>query len=158
MIFTEKSKLVWGTEPKNWTGAASTGKTVALKRYNRVRFIIQTGAWAAGTVAITLSQGQDIAGTGAKALAFDTMWTNKAAPTTDTLVKTTVASNTFNLDTANSLWVIEVKAEDLDVTNGFCTLHCDGASPGANADFYAVVAEVLEPTFHQATPPTAMLD
>ena len=96
---------------------------------------IQTGAWAGGTAAVTLKQALTVAGGSSKALAFTSMWVNTAgAP--DTFTKTAVVSNTFNLDTANLLYLIEVVASDLDVDNVFDCVGVNIASPGANADFY----------------------
>jgi hypothetical protein len=56
--------------------------------------------------------------------------------TSDTLVKTAVSSNTFNLSAANKIHVIEVLASDL--TAGYTHLRCEVASPGSNADLLAM--------------------
>lgn len=37
-------KPVWAIEPKNWTGAASTGDYVSLKGYTNLTIFIQSGA------------------------------------------------------------------------------------------------------------------
>lgn len=153
----EQTKPVWACEPKNYTGAANTIKYASLKNYDRMLIFIQTGAWAGGTAAVTLKQATDVSGTSNKALAFSYVWINTAgAP--DTFTKTTVSSNTFNLDTANLLYVIEVRASDLDVDNQFDTVGVNVASPGANADFYGVVYLMGAPRYSQASPPTALTD
>jgi hypothetical protein len=133
-------KIVFMIEPKNWTGAAGTDEYVNMKAFEKVCFIIQTGAWAGGTAAVTLVQAKDVAGTDAKALAFTKMYTNDGATTTDTLTETTVANNTFNLDAVNALYVIEVNSAQLDVDNGFDCVNLHVASPGANNDLYSAIA------------------
>jgi hypothetical protein len=130
-------KPVWGTEPKNWTGAASTGDYVSLKGYTNLTIFILSGAWAGGTAAVTVEQATAVAGTGTKALALTEMWMDTAA--TGTFVKTAVTSNTFNLGTANSVWVIELDARSLDIAGGFDCVTVKVATPGANADFYGAL-------------------
>lgn len=134
----DKAKLVFGTAPANYSGAASTSDIVSFKDYNHATVIIQTGAWAGGTAAVTLKQATDVAGTGAKALSFAKMWTNDGDTTSDSLAEIAVASDTFNLDTANAMYVVEIDATDLDLANAFDCLRVDVASPGANADYYGV--------------------
>ncbi len=157
----DKSKFVWATEPKNYTGAASTSDIVSLKNYNHLTILIQTGAWAGGTAAVTLSQCTDVAAAGAKALAFDVMFTNATAVTSDALVKTTVTSNTFALDTANALYIIEVDATTLDLANNFDCVRLDVASPSSNADIYGAVfilGNVARYGGNYATNPSAIID
>jgi hypothetical protein len=56
-----------------------------------------------------------------------------------TFVETAVVANTFNLPAvANTITVLEVDAEDLDVTGGFDCLAVLVASPGANADLLSI--------------------
>lgn len=148
---------VWACEPKSYSGAANTIKYVSLKNYDRLMVYIQTGAWAGGTAAVTLKQATAVAGTGAKALSFSWMWVNTAAAP-DTYTKTAVASDTFNLDTANLLYVIEVVASDLDVANSFDCVGVNIASPGANADFYGVTYTLGNARFPQASLPTSLSD
>ncbi len=134
----ESLKPVWACEPKNYTGAANTIQYVSMKLYGRLMIFIQTGAWAGGTAAVTLKQATAVAGTSNKALAFSWMWVNTAAAP-DTFTKTAVVSNTFAIDTANLLYVIEVVDSDLDVGNAFDCVGVNVATPGSNADFYGVI-------------------
>lgn len=153
----ESFKPVWACEPKSYSGTANTIKYASLKLYDRIMILIQTGAWAAGTAAVTLKQATEVAGTTNKALAFTTMWVNTAgAP--DTFTKTTVTSNTFNLDTANLLYIIEVVASDLDVDNAYDCIGVNIATPGANADFYGVTYLLGNARYPQATLPSALAD
>ncbi len=122
--------------PKDTTGAAQVGDYVSLKNYQHCTIIIQQGAWAGGTSAVTLEQATDVSNSlsDSKALAFTKRWT-KVGVTGTTFVETAVVSNTFNLPAvANTINVIEVDADMLDVTNGFDCLVLKTASPGANAD------------------------
>lgn len=154
-------KKVLGVAPANYTGAASTTTVVSLKNYNHATITILTGAWAAGTAAVTLKQGTSIAFGTNKALPLPgPIWTNTLAPAVDTLIETPVVSDTFNLSTANTVYVIEVDAETLDGTNGYDCLQVAVASPGANADFYSVEVELSGARYAglPANQPSALLD
>ena len=150
------SKPLWACTPKNYTGAAATAKYVSLKNYGQMTIVIQVGAWAAGTAAVTLLQATDVSATGAKALAFTEMYSDET--TGGTLVKNTVTGDTFNLDTANKIYVIQVDAAQLDASNGFDCLTVAIASPGANADYYGVTYILGDSRYAQDTPPTALTD
>ena len=123
--------------PANYTGAASTDVYVSLKNSPHATIIIQTGAWAGGTAAVTLLQATAVAGTSNKALSFTEMYSNTAAPTVATLARVAVTSDTFTLSTANTIYVIEVDAASLDVSNGFDCLCVHVATPGSNNDYYS---------------------
>lgn len=154
MRLVEQAKLIWAGEPKNYTGAAMTAKYVSLKGYNHITIMIQTGAWAAGTAAVTVNEATSIAAGGVQALTFTSYWHDETL--SGTLVKATVAS-TFNLDTALKLYVIEIDAASLSA--GYDCLTLAVASPGANNDFYGVTYILSEPRYAQATPvPSAVLD
>ena len=70
---------------------------------------------------------------------------------TDTTVLTTAASSTFNLDTASSVYKVSVRPDML--TDGKTHVRIAVASPGANADFYEIMA-YGQPKFNSASPPT----
>ena len=118
--------------------------------------VIVSGAWAAGTAAVTLKQATAVAGTSAKALAFTDMWTDIASA--GTFVKTAVVANTFNLGTANSMWIINIDDDMLDVDNGFDCVALDVASPGANNDYYSAVYLPSCARVVKATPETVHTD
>jgi len=139
------NQIVWVTAPNNYTSAAATTEWVSLKGYQRAIVVIKTGAWAAGTAAVTLNEATAVLGTGTTPLAFAYMWTNDAAATAPTLVKTTVTTNTFNLDTANSLYIIEVDADEMD--DGYDCLNVAVASPGANNDYYDIMIILTDPRY-----------
>ena len=152
----EMLKPIWGIEPKNWTGAASTGDWISLKYYTNLTIVIMSGAWAGGTSAITVEQAVAVAGTSNKALAFDWMWTDAAA--TGTYVKTAVVSNTFTIGAANTMWVIEIDARSLDIANGFDCVAVKGATPGVNADLYGAIYLCHGSRYQGAAQPSAILD
>lgn len=103
--------------------SSSTPKYVNLANYNHLTVLIMVkNATTVTGSAITLKQASDTAATGEKALAFTKMWSNIDQATLDLLAQQTVVSNTFTTDNTDSkslMYVIEVDAADLDVTNGF---------------------------------------
>lgn len=155
MRLCEQSKLLWAVAPANYTGAAATAKYVSLKNYGHATIAIQTGAWAGGTAAVTVEQATDVSGTGTKTLSFTSYWHDET--TSGTLAEAT-CSDTFDLDTANKLYVIEIDAADLDVANAFDCLSVQIATPGANNDYYSVAYVLSQPRFGSATPPSALVD
>jgi len=154
----ENAAIEAAAVPVDTTGAAVAGDWVNMKDYNHLTIIIQQGAWAAGTSAVTLNQATVVAGTDTKALGFDWMWT-KVALTGTTFTKTAVTSNTFNLpNTANTMSVIEVDAATLDADGGFCCVQLACVSPGANADLISATYILTEPRYAQALPPDPKVD
>lgn len=127
---SDKAKLVFGS-PIIGALATTNGDCdyVSLKGYDRLTIVIaQDNATTVTGAAITLKQATAVAGTNEKALAFSKMLANTDTGAADTLVETAVTSNTFTTDTTdnkNLLYVIEVKAEDLDVANGFDCVRVD---------------------------------
>lgn len=155
-LLVENTKIISAILPKDWTGAASTGDYVSLKNYAHLTIIIQTGAWAGGTSAITITQSLTVAAGSEKALAFTKQWNDVS--TTGTLVETAVTSSTFTIGTANKLYVIEVDADTLDVAGGFDVVTVKGATPGSNADLYGAIYILSKPRYAQALPPSAIID
>ena len=102
---------------------------VSLKNYERITIILAVdNATTVTGGAITLKQATDVAGTSEKALSFSKMWANTDTGAGDTLTETAVTSDTFTTNTTdnkNLLYVIEVKAEDLDRANGFDCVRVD---------------------------------
>jgi len=138
-------KIVANSDPANYTGAANTPEYVSLKDYNHVTFIIHCGAWAGGTAAVTVNEATAVAGTSAQALAFTKQWTNVTDTSTDTLVETTVTSNTFNLSAAGAIHVIELDAEAL--SDGFDCVGVAVATPGSNNDYYSIDVILSDPRY-----------
>ncbi len=140
-LLVEATKVVWAAAPKDITGAGVSGDYVHMKHHRKLAVVITTGAWAGGTAAVTLTQATDATGGTSASLPFTFQYVGTGL-TSDTLVKTAVASNTFNLSAANKIHVIEVLASDL--TEGYPFVRCEVASPGSNADLVSMVYVLYE--------------
>ena len=151
-------KIVEAIAPINTTGAAQAANHISLKNYDHCTIVINTGAWAGGTAAVTVEQSTVVAGTDDKALAFSWMYTNATAPTTDTLTKTAVTANTFNLSVAASMYVIEIPAASLDTDNNFDCIELNTASPGANADLISATYILWRGRYKADVAPTSLTD
>lgn len=165
-LFIEGNLPISAIVPANYSGSAQTGVWAWLNLYQSVFVLIQTGAWAGGTAAVTLSQAVDLSGTSSKSLAYSidgyspsatatqaNLWTNTT--TTGTWTVAAIASNTFNLSAPNTLYMFEVFARDLDVNNNFQSFRVNVASPGSNADLYGVSYIFRQPGYAQSG--TAMI-
>lgn len=144
-------KPVEALSPAALTGAAGDGDYLNMKFVDKVQIILAVNnATTVTGGAVTLLQATDNAGTSAKALAFDTMWANTDTGASDTLVETTVASDTFTTDTTDNkdlLYVIEVKADDLDVNNSFThvALHVDSMANAVGSATYIAHCQRYSP-------------
>jgi hypothetical protein len=103
--------------------SGSTPQRVSLKNYERVTaiVIVQNATTVTGS-AITLKQAQDVSGTAEKALSFSRALRDIDYGAADTLSEFTVSSDTFTTDSTNSknlIYVMDVKADELDTENGF---------------------------------------
>lgn len=132
--------------------SSSVPDYVSLKNYERVAVIIlQKNATTVTGSAITLKQATAVAGTSEKALSFSKAYRNVDTGAGDALSEFTVSSDTFTTQAVNSknaMYVIEVKAEDLDVNNGF---DCIRAGTG---DATAATITVLYALFGAKFPTT----
>ncbi len=102
---------------------------VSMKNYERVMIVIDvTNASTVTGGTVTLKQATAVAGTNEKALAFTRMLSNIDVAAAQDLAETAVTSNTFTTDTTNAKrlrYVLDVKAEDMDVSNSFDCLRAD---------------------------------
>ena len=136
-LFRERNKIVLGS-PGIVAHATTAGDCgyVSLKNYDRVTIVIAIDNASTVTgLAVTLKQATAVAGTSEKALAFTVMGVmadtsvSSSVITGETLTETAVTNNTFTTlttDNKNALYVIEVKASDLDSANGFDCVRVDG--------------------------------
>lgn len=116
---------------------------VSLKGYRKIQIVISIadGTTVTGST-ITLKQAQAIAGTGEKPLGFTRMLANVDYGASKVMAETAVVANTFTTQTVNSkdsLYIIEIDAEDLDVANGFDCIRVDGTGHAATASRGCVV-------------------
>lgn len=157
-MLIEQAKIVSGFGPAG--ASTSTSDFVSLKGYDRCCVIISTlnGSTVTGS-AVTLNQAQDVANTGGKAMGFSYQYANVDTSVNDTYTETAVTSNTFTTNTTNSkslINIIEVKATDLDVANGF---DCFAVKLATSANTTHTVTFVLYPAkYAKGTPLTAIVD
>lgn len=149
MRLVDTCKIVTGTAPAALTAASDY---VSLKNYGHATAIItiDNGATVTATE-IALLQDTAVAGNvAAKALGFSTMWANTDTAAADTLTSTAVTSNTFNSSTTNNknlMYVIEIDAADLDVSNGF---DCIAVSCANGANSVGAITFVLSEARYQS--------
>jgi len=141
----ERLQLVMGCEPQDLDTAGITGDYVSMKNYGRLLIVVQAGDGTAGSdLTVDLYQATSVAGAGAKVLnCLETgrIYTKQAA--TFTLMQAVTAWTKETQATADeewtdatsgeqvNLWAFEVRAADLDVSNGFDCVRADIADPGA---------------------------
>lgn len=157
---SEVVKFVTGLAPI--APSSSVPDYVSLKGYEgcTILVLVDNGATVTGSD-ITVKQAQAVANTGEKALAFDRMLANVDTGAADTLVETAVASNTFttnNTDNKNLLYVLDVRADQLDINNGF---DCIRLGTGNSTNAVLGVIYALWPAKYAKSPsptPSAILD
>src|SRR5574343_342007 len=135
----QQCKIVEVSMPKSYASTAATAEWINMAKANKVTFIIQTGAWAGGTAAVTLKQATSDGGSSA-AVTFTKYWTVAG----DTVTAATASSNTFNLSAASTMYIVEADATMLNRADSYDWIKIAVASPGAQADFYSIVAIVDE--------------
>ena len=153
----EQAKIVLGFPP----GAGGSGEDyVSLKGYHRLTIIVVAdNATTVTGSAVTLKQALNVAGGTEIALPFDTMWGNVDTGATDTLVKTTVTSDTFTTDgtdNKNLMYVMEIVPHDLSVSLDYCCVRIDLAA--ATASTLSVIYILWSAKDKKATPVSAILD
>lgn len=145
--------------PKDITGAAQVGDWISLKNYTHCTIILIQGAWAGGTPAVTLQQALDVTGATPKALSFNRRWSKVGLGAGSTFAAAAVTADTFNLPAAaNTITIIEVDGDDLDVTNGYDCIAVNVASPGVNADLLTVLYVLSGARYAQAAMPDAKVN
>lgn len=153
--------FVVGVVPQDIDGVAVDGSTPALgdavcmKNYGHLTIVIMDGL-CPDTRAVTVKQSTSAALGSEKALAFTQMYANVGLAT-DTLTKTTVTANTFNLPaTGSNMYIIEVDAEDLDTANSFDWVRLDIATGDTSATIVTALYILSEPKFSAGNMPGAI--
>jgi hypothetical protein len=158
MKMVHNTKIVTGLAPI--TPSTTTPDYVSMKGYQHLTIIVTAdNATTVTGSAITLLQAVSVAAGSAKALAFTKMWANIDTGATDTLVETAVTNNTFTttaVDNKNSMYVIEIEADQLDVSGDFDCVRIGTAD--ATASVLSVVYVLSEPRYSGATMPAAITD
>jgi len=130
----DRHKVVVGCAPAALAATAGDGDYVSMKGYDRLTIILSVlNATTVTGGEITLKQATDVTNSQSdeKALSFTSMFANTDVAAAEALTETAVTNNTFTTSTTNSkslLYVIEVKATDLDINNGFDCVRIDSAS------------------------------
>lgn len=139
-LLVERANIISGFVPIDLQAGANDGDWVSLKNYERLAIVFFKAAGTAGDdPTLTVQQASDVSGTGAKALNFTRIDVKQGADLFAIGTFTTVtqtAANTYTEATsaeAQAIWVVDIKAEDLDVDNGFDCVRATVADVGSNA-------------------------
>jgi hypothetical protein len=124
-LLVEEAQIVMAIVPVDSQSGANTGDYVSLKNFERCTVLVVKAAGVAGDdPVITMTQAQDVSGTGVKALNFTRVDSKVGVQTGigQFTINTQAAGNTYT-DTvsaeAQAIFAVEFKGEDLDVNNGF---------------------------------------
>lgn len=134
---------------------------VSMKGYARAMVIITIadGTTVTGST-ITLKQATDVTNSQSdeKALAFTKVWKNVDIAAGQTFTETAVTSNTFDTQAVNSkisCYILDIKASDLDVANGFDCFRVDGTGHAATNSLGSQVLYLMfGPRYSGLTPLT----
>lgn len=154
----QQTKIVEALAPAA-DAAGRSSDIVSLKNAGKAFVLVALTQGNAATVALSLMQAQDVAGTGGKAVANAVpIWSNLDTAASDTLVRRSDAVS-YITDAAvkNKQVVFEVDPALLDVENGFdCLYVTTGASNVANITQGTFILTDLR--YAQGTPPSAIID
>ena len=139
--FCEGNNIQPAFMPQNLAAGANTGAWVSLKEYYRCAVVFIGAAGAAGQPpTVTLQQSQDISGSSPKALNFTDIRVKEGTSLTAVGQFTAVAqaaANTFTETYGNgrAIWVIDISAEDLDISNGYHAIQASVADVGSTPQY-----------------------
>jgi hypothetical protein len=165
----ENAKIVNVLSPIDKTGGALGAVWVSMKDAAKASFLFQTGVMTStDNQAVTLYVADDASGTHNAAIGANadlTMpYVYKRTVNTDTWVKTTVASSTFNLTKSSDgrAFMIEVDAQKLgnftasSVSYAAKYVRLAIGSPGAHACLMAAQCILTGLRYQEDSPPTAI--
>ncbi len=172
--FVEKNQVVPAFVPVAMNAGAPSVDWVSMKDYGRCAIVFFKAIGTNGEdPTITLLQAPLVSGSGSKALNITRVDKKQAASnllavgtfttSTSTTPAThdTFATNTWtNSDLAEqpAVVIIDVKAEDLDIDNGFDCLSFTIADVGTNAQLGCALFILHEPKYAAAPLPSAIVD
>lgn len=145
----EEGKIVLAGEV-DAGNTAIAGAIVDFGKYSHCDIVTIVTDLSSQTWGISLDQHSTTT-RGTDTLEFEWMWTNSAANTTDSFVHTAVTSDTFNVDTIDSWYIISVDASDL--TDGNRYFHADAALPGGGTPTYFIFYIFSGAKYPSADPP-----
>jgi len=153
-LLTEKVQIASGFVPISMAAGANAGDWVSLKNFLRCAIVFFKAAGTAGDdPVITLLQATSVAGSNSKALNFTRIDSKQGAALTaiGQFTKTEqAAGNTYSnltLAETQAIIVIDIKAEDLDIDNGFDCLQASVADVGTNAQIGGLLYLLHDPKF-----------
>lgn len=162
MKFLQKFNIASAFVPVDMSTAANNGDWVSLAKYGLVVIVLFKGAGTAGQDPIfTLRQATDNAGTGAKALNFEEVYSKVGTLTAlGEFTRTTQAAANTYTDAASAeaeaIIAVEIRAAQLDVANGFTHLQLQIPDVGAAAQIGGAFYILGEARYQQDIPPSAL--
>lgn len=166
--FLEKVQIVSGFVPVDMKTGANNGDYVSMKNYGRCAIVLHKGVGGAGEdPTIVLQQATSVAGTSVKALPYDRVdykigtLTAQGTFTTAAPSAAAAAAGTYTLSgvgTVEAIIVFDIKAEDLDIDNGFDCIRATIADVGTTVQVGSLEYHLHEPRNASATLPSAIAD
>jgi len=160
--FVENIALQSSFVPVDLQDGANTGDWFNAAHYDRFAVLVFKAAGTAGDdPTLTINQASDNAGTGSKGLNFTVIYSKVGTltGTADWTVNTQAAANTYT-DAASAesqaFFLIEFKAEELDVDNGFDHVQLTIADVGSNAQLGCAMYMGWGGRYPQATVPSTL--
>lgn len=160
----DKVDIVSAIIPLN-LGTARAGDVVSMKNWGRCAIVFFKDAGVNGEdVTLTVEQCSSVAVSNAKALTFTRIDTKQGAALTSVGTWTQVAqaaANTYtntDLGGQQALLVIDIKAEDLDVDNGFDCIRVSTSDAGTAVHLGAGLYILHEPRYAKSGGISAIAD
>lgn len=152
MRIHDRVKVVNACSPAALTSTAGDGKYIKLNTINEAEVVLTIKNGTSVTAGnVQLLQASNVAGEGAKVLAFDTYYKNEDTTESDAFTEATASNNCFLTLTTNSKEVaykVRIPYENLDTANGFTCVRVDVANM-ANAVGSAIY--ILDTQFSPAS-------
>lgn len=162
----EKMQIVSGFLPSNLAAGGGAGDWVSLRNYGRCALVLFKAPGTAGDdPTLVIEQALDINGTGAKALTFDRIDVKQGADLgvigQFTKLEFDTASDSYTEDTAaeaQAIWVVDIKAEDLDIDGNYTSIRATVADTGTGPQLAALLYVLHDPAYQTAPLPSAIVD
>ena len=139
MIGNYEVTFVEAVPPADYNNTAVDGNYISMKGYDHCTIIINTGTMNdSSAVTINRATAVDATGEDAGGVEFDYMYTNDGATTLSALTKTAVTADTFDIDTSNAMYVIEIPADSIkgSSTTAYDCIQLALAAPSATSNIY----------------------
>lgn len=127
--------------PRDMNGVGHTGDWYSMEKFTHITYILQQGATAAtGDQGVSLSQATTVSGGSVKDFTGLVERFSKVAGT-GVFVKTTVTAGIFDLAFVdNTIHVITITPDQLDVAGGFDCIRLSVEDPAVALNFLAIQA------------------